>query len=162
MIGGVVALFQPFLFVAYRYGFIMLLGSLLTFIVWSHVVPASFKADLDLPPFTITQHVIGAVAGVIVLIFLVSSAAAVNAPQPPYGLRERVWNSYDDERKAEVAAAATADFYNVEMPFLILFNILPALLVYFAVRELANALLSGDQRRQPVRAAPRASSALEH
>lgn len=37
---GVVSMFQPWLFVGYKYGFLILLFSTLAFIVWSHVTPA--------------------------------------------------------------------------------------------------------------------------
>jgi len=37
---GVVSMFQPWLFVGYKYGFLLLLFSTLAFIVWSHVTPA--------------------------------------------------------------------------------------------------------------------------
>lgn len=38
---GVVGMFQPWLFPAYKYGFLLLLASTLAFIVWSHVTPAA-------------------------------------------------------------------------------------------------------------------------
>ncbi|MEZ4737165.1 MAG: hypothetical protein R3E79_59555 [Caldilineaceae bacterium] len=38
---GVVSMFQPWLFVGYKYGFLLLLFSTLAFIVWSHVTPAA-------------------------------------------------------------------------------------------------------------------------
>lgn len=37
---GVVSMFQPWLFIGYKYGFLLLLFSTLAFIVWSHVTPA--------------------------------------------------------------------------------------------------------------------------
>jgi cation transporter-like permease len=36
---GVFGMFQPWLFAAYRYGFLLLLFSTLSFILWSHVAP---------------------------------------------------------------------------------------------------------------------------
>ena len=36
---GVFGMFQPWLFYGYKYGFILLLVSLLLFIIWSHVSP---------------------------------------------------------------------------------------------------------------------------
>lgn len=38
---GVVAMFQPWIFFGYKYGFLLLLFSTLAFIVWSHVTPAA-------------------------------------------------------------------------------------------------------------------------
>jgi hypothetical protein len=147
---GVVLLFQPFHFVGYRYGFLLLLVSLLTFIVFSHVVPKSARAEGA--PFTSTQHLIGIVAGLLVLAALTYSAVSVNAPREPYGLRQRVWDSYDDERKATVAAEATSTFNNVEFPFLIVMNLIPAAAAYFLVREAAGAVVNGGEQRQAVAA----------
>jgi hypothetical protein len=42
---GVVAMFQPWLFLGYKYGFLLLLFSTLAFIVWSHVTPAATRYD---------------------------------------------------------------------------------------------------------------------
>ncbi|MDX1995578.1 MAG: hypothetical protein SF029_24555 [bacterium] len=145
---SVFALFQPFHFVGYKYGFTLLLVSTLLFIVWSHVVPASAKADLELPPFTLTHHLIaGVVAGVVFLV-LASTAIGAARPEEPYGIRARLWNSYSDEQKAEIAAQATSDF-NIEMVFLIVYNLGPVLLIYFVVREFANAMLSGRREEAP-------------
>jgi hypothetical protein len=36
---GVVGMFQPWVFVGYKYGFILLLISTLSFILWSHITP---------------------------------------------------------------------------------------------------------------------------
>jgi len=36
---GVVGMFQPWLFEAYKYGFVLLLISTLCFILWSHITP---------------------------------------------------------------------------------------------------------------------------
>ena len=36
---GVLGMFQPWLFAAYRYGFLLLLVSTLGFIAWSHITP---------------------------------------------------------------------------------------------------------------------------
>ncbi len=47
---GVLMMFQPWVFVAFRYGFYLLLFSTLAFIAWSHVTPApaddEFATDL--------------------------------------------------------------------------------------------------------------------
>ena len=128
-------LFQPFSIVPYRYGFLLLLGATLSFILWSHVVPAGSKATDDLPPLGTRQHLIGLIAAAAVVIGMSLAIINTNIPKEPYGLRERVWNSYSDERKAETAAAATADFSSVETPFIVIFSLFPAVIVYFAVRE---------------------------
>lgn len=38
---GVVCMFQPWLFIGYKYGFLIVLFSTLAFIAWSHVTPAA-------------------------------------------------------------------------------------------------------------------------
>src|SRR5688500_13698699 len=42
---GVVGMFQPWLFIGYKYGFLLVLFSTLAFIVWSHVTPAATQYD---------------------------------------------------------------------------------------------------------------------
>jgi hypothetical protein len=37
---GVISMFQPWVFIGYKYGFLLVLFSTLAFIVWSHVTPA--------------------------------------------------------------------------------------------------------------------------
>ena len=147
---GTVCLFNPWSVVPYRYGFILLLVSLLIFILWSHVTAPRAEADAAFPPLTRAQHIVGIVAGMIVLALLVSSSVATNAPQAPYGLRERVWNSYTPERQAETAAAASQTFNTVEMPFMFLFYAFPSVLVYLIVRE----LVGGIGQRKPEAPAP--------
>lgn len=144
ILGGVASLFQPFHFVGYKYGFVMLLGATLAFILWSHVVPASARAEIVIPRLKPLHHILGIIVGGVVLVALVSSAAGVNAPREPYGIRERVWRSYDVERQQSIAATAQADFNNIELPYLVIANLLPALLVYFVVRELAAGLTTRE------------------
>ena len=38
---GIVGMFQPWVFAAFRYGFYLLLASTVSFIAWSHVTPAA-------------------------------------------------------------------------------------------------------------------------
>ncbi|HAY85838.1 MAG TPA: hypothetical protein DCY42_13245 [Chloroflexi bacterium] len=45
---GVFSLFQPWLFVLYKNGFMILLVSTLSFILWSHIVPKSLQRQEDL------------------------------------------------------------------------------------------------------------------
>jgi hypothetical protein len=42
---GIVCMFQPWFFWAYRFGFLLLLFATLGFIVWSHVTPAAQQYD---------------------------------------------------------------------------------------------------------------------
>lgn len=129
-------LFQPFSIVPYRYGFLLLLASTLLFILWSHVVPASAKHAADLPPFGTRQHIVGAVAALVIVVLLSVLIINMNAPKEPFGLRDRVWKSYSEDRKAEVASAALADFNSVETPFIIIFSLFPAAVLYFIAREI--------------------------
>lgn len=41
---GIVGMFQPWVFAAFRYGFYLLLASTVSFIAWSHVTPAAEEA----------------------------------------------------------------------------------------------------------------------
>lgn len=42
---GIFGMFQPWLFAGYKYGFLLLLFSTLSFILWSHVTPAGTHAE---------------------------------------------------------------------------------------------------------------------
>jgi hypothetical protein len=42
---GVVSMFQPWVFIGYKYGFLLVLLSTLAFIVWSHVTPAAVQYE---------------------------------------------------------------------------------------------------------------------
>jgi hypothetical protein len=150
IIAGVVLLFQPFHFVGYKYGFPLLLVSLLAFIMFSHVLPKSSKEEAT--SFKPIQHIAGIVVAFLVWAVLTYSAVSVNSPREPYGLRQRIFDSYDEERQAQVAAEATSTFYSVELPFLLLMNLIPAAAAYFLVREATGALLNGGQQHQEVAA----------
>ncbi len=52
---GVLGMFQPWIFVAYKYGFVLLLVSILLFIVWSHVSPRRETLQQDEGPGTIGE-----------------------------------------------------------------------------------------------------------
>jgi hypothetical protein len=152
---GVFFLFQSFSIVPYRYGFLLVLAATLSFILWSHVLPAGARLTEGLPELGTRQHLIGAIAALAVVVLMSLAIININAPKEPYGIRDRVWKSYSDERKAEVASAASADFSSVETPFVIIFSLFPAAVVYFAVREVA-AERRPVQVMQPMRAGGRA------
>jgi hypothetical protein len=38
-------MFQPWLFLGYKYGFLLVLFSTLAFIIWSHITPAATRYD---------------------------------------------------------------------------------------------------------------------
>jgi hypothetical protein len=52
---GVVGMFQPWLLIFYKYGFIVLLISTLSFILWSHILPRSEQRQEDLGTITIGE-----------------------------------------------------------------------------------------------------------
>ena len=135
---GTVSLFNPWSFVPYRYGFGLLLLSTLAFILWSHVAPPRADSGLQISPLSRSQHIAGIIAGVLVLVLLTVTAISANGPQEPYGVRQRAWDSYSEERQAEIAAEATQEFSSVEMPFLVIYNLLPGVAVYLVVRELVG------------------------
>lgn len=137
IVGGVIMLFQPFHIVGYRFGFVLLLISTLAFILWSHVLPKNARLDAALPPIPPLAHLIGAVAGLVVLGVLAGLLISSGVPREPYGERQRAWDRYDETRRADIAARALNEFYTIEIPFLLLLCAFPGALVYFAVREIA-------------------------
>jgi hypothetical protein len=54
---GVVGMFQPWVFIGYKYGFLVLLFSTLAFIVWSHITPAATRYNEEaIPEVSARQH----------------------------------------------------------------------------------------------------------
>lgn len=47
---GILGMFQPWIFQAYKYGFILLLFSTLSYIVWSHVTPKREQTQEEARP----------------------------------------------------------------------------------------------------------------
>ncbi|HMN27186.1 MAG TPA: hypothetical protein PKE45_03455 [Caldilineaceae bacterium] len=43
---GIVGMFQPWIFIGYKVGFLLVLFCTLAFIVWSHVTPAALSYDV--------------------------------------------------------------------------------------------------------------------
>ncbi|OGO63752.1 MAG: hypothetical protein A2Z45_06810 [Chloroflexi bacterium RBG_19FT_COMBO_55_16] len=52
---GVLGMFQPWVFLAYKYGFLLLLFSTLSFIVWSHIVPRRADVQEGISPVVPSQ-----------------------------------------------------------------------------------------------------------
>ena len=52
---GVLGMFQPWVFLAYKYGFLLLLFSTLSFIVWSHIVPRRAEVQEGISPLVPSQ-----------------------------------------------------------------------------------------------------------
>lgn len=52
---GVVGMFQPWVFAAYKYGFLLVLISTLAFIVWNHVTPRGVRQEGDIHGVSLTE-----------------------------------------------------------------------------------------------------------
>lgn len=50
---GVVGMFQPWLFIAYKYGFLLVFVSTLTFIIWNHVTPKGVQRSGEMHSVTL-------------------------------------------------------------------------------------------------------------
>jgi len=149
IIGGIVCLFQPFIFVAFRYGFQLLLLSTLLFIVWSHIVPRKAKQDALMPAVSRIATMVGVIAAVAVYALFFLTMVEANKLVEPYGIRQRLWNSYDDTQKAQIAEQVQAEYSTQIVPFLVVFCLWPAAFVFFGVR----GVIDGWQLRK-VNAAP--------
>ena len=149
---GVVGLFQGWKLFAYEYGFLLLLVSLLSFMVWSHMSPKSPGLSRALPPLTRRAHLIAAAAGLIVWAVAAYLLITDVKPAAPYGYSPTVWSYMELEEQQQIADDADTEYQNARVPVMALFGLMPAALVYFAVRELVPS-----QKPKPV-LAPAASS----
>jgi lysylphosphatidylglycerol synthetase-like protein (DUF2156 family) len=135
---GVVALFQSWSIAPYTFGLGLLLFSVLAFILWSHIAPRSKRDDALLPPFTSRTTTTGIIAGLIVAALVFGSFAASSVPKEPYGVRQRQWNTYSDEKKVEAQSAASRAYRTAYLPFFVIYGALPGLVVFFLARELTT------------------------
>ena len=132
---GIFFLFQPWHLAPYHYGFGMLLGSTLAFIVWSHIAPRGKKDDALLPPFTRRATVTGVLAALLLSGVIFAYYAVDAQPAEPYGMRARRWATLSEAQQVEVVAAASADYRRIYLPFLALYSLIPGLAAFFIVRE---------------------------
>ena len=135
ILAGIFFLFQPWHIAPYHYGFGMLLGATLAFIVWSHIAPRGTKDDALLPPFTRRATVVAIVAAAVVSGAVFANYTVDARPQEPYGMRARRWATLNEEQQAEVVAAAATDYRRIYLPFLVLYSLIPGFGVFFIVRE---------------------------
>jgi lysylphosphatidylglycerol synthetase-like protein (DUF2156 family) len=135
---GVVALFQSWSIAPYTFGLGLLLFSVLAFIVWSHIAPRNRREDAILPKFTSRAKTTGILAGLLVAALVAGSFALSSIPKEPFGVRQRQWNTYSDEKKAVAAREALVAYRTAYLPFFILYGALPGLVVFFLARELTT------------------------
>ncbi len=133
---GIIALFQPFQLAPYTYGLSLLLFSVLAFIVWSHIAPKSSRDDSKLPKFTPSATTTALIAGFIVTALVFGGFGVTSAPKEPYGIRQRMWNTMDEEKKVEAAKEALDTYRTSTMPFFVLYGLMPGLVIFFLTREL--------------------------
>jgi hypothetical protein len=133
---GIVGLFQPWQISPYTYGLSLLLFSVLAFIVWSHVAPRSNREDSKLPRFSSSSTITAFIAGLIVAALVFGSFALTSSPKEPYGIRQREWNTLDEEKRAEAATVALNTYRTSTLPFFALYGLMPGLVVFFLLREL--------------------------
>jgi hypothetical protein len=60
---GVVGMFQPWLYILYKFGFLILLVSTLGYILWSHIAPKGFQRQEELGGLSISDSDIGKPGG---------------------------------------------------------------------------------------------------
>lgn len=146
---GIFCLFQPWQMIGYEYGFLLLVGSTIGFIMWSHVRSQSAAAGQNLAPFQIWHHAIAAVVALVVVGVIASSLIQNEKPGPPYGYTQRQWDrGLRDEQKAEIEEEAQTTYERYEIPFLIFFSAFPGLYVYFISREVLASVV-GEAKTTP-------------
>ncbi|MCL4237272.1 MAG: hypothetical protein KJ047_03390 [Anaerolineae bacterium] len=133
---GVLGLFQGWKLFSYQYGFLLLLASVVSFMIWSHFEPLPLRASKALPPLSRRAHLIGLVAALVAWIIVAALVIPASKPTEPYGFGQTLWNFKTDEEKAQIRDDAEDEFHTAKVPVLALMSLLPAGLVYFAVREL--------------------------
>ena len=133
---GVVGLFQGWKLFAYEVGFLVVLVSLLSFMVWSHLSPMPARQSRKLPPLNHQAHIVGLVIGAIVWAIVGFAMISDAKPQEPYGFGQTLWNFKDDDEKAQIKDEAESEYQNAKIPVLIFVSLMPAAIVYLAVREI--------------------------
>jgi hypothetical protein len=154
--GGIFAVFQPWEIVSYRYGFLLLLGSTIFFILWSHVVPRSAKSSRSLAPFHTAHHIVGLVVALAVfgaMLFLVFGS--FEQPSAPYGESARRWEFMRDEQKIAIAEEAEHDYDYIRYTIAVML-LLPTAACYFISREVAATMIESPP--YPVSSQPNIAS----
>ena len=94
------------------------------------------RASRALPPLTRRAHLVAAVAGLIVWAVAAYLLITDVKPAAPYGYSPTVWSYMEPAEQQQIADDADSEYQNAHIPVLPLFSLMPAALVYFAVREL--------------------------
>ncbi len=143
---GVVCLFQPWQIISYQYGFLLLLGTTLFFILWSHVKAQSAQAGESLPKFSSTSQLIAAGAGIAVWVLLAYTLATATQPEAPYGYSQRQWEKgLREEQRQEIIEDEENTYQNFTVPFFIFLSLFPASTVFFLSREVVASTMGGSQ-----------------
>jgi hypothetical protein len=139
---GIFCLFQPWQVIGYEYGFLLLVGSTIGFIMWSHVRPQSAAAGQSLAPFQMWHHAVAIAVALVVVGVLALNLTENEKPGPPYGYTQRQWDrGLRDEQKAQVEEEAQNTYERYEVPFLIIFSLGPGLYIYFISREVLASVV---------------------
>jgi hypothetical protein len=102
-----------------------------------------------LPPLGTRHHIIGALVGLVILVIVAGGLAVLNQPKEPYGMRQRQFDTLDEEQQGQMADDATDDFRYIEIPFLIFLGLFPGSIVYYVARE-ASLAMEGGNKTQPM------------
>lgn len=141
---GVLGLFQGWKLFTYENGFVLLLFSVLSFIVWSHVTPMSAVEAKSLPGFTARAKLVGAIAGVVVWLALSVYISSAIKPVEPFGVADRVWDMMmSEEEQQQMRDDFDTEYTTNRIPVAILISMMPGAMVFFATREIVES----SQRR---------------
>lgn len=147
---GVLGLFQGWKLFAFEYGFVLLLISVLSFMIWSHLTPMSLSASRRRPPLTRQAHIIASLVGCVVWLVVAIAAIESSKPKQPYGNNPTVWNYLSADKQQKIAKDAKDEYRNAQIPTFILISLMAGGVVYFSVRELVpsgpNTSLQKDMR----------------
>lgn len=111
---GVVLLLQPFQRIAYKYGFLLLLASTISFILWSHVRPQNLTLGARLPTFRRHHHIIGLVIALAVVAGVTAYIANIEKPEVPYSYTDIEWRRYICQRMDEAVCSSAPDYSESE------------------------------------------------
>lgn len=154
---GVVGLFQPWQELSYQYGFSLLLISTLAFTLWSHVIPDAPSEDL--PVIDMKAHIIGLVAGLLIVVPLALAIIDTAKPAPPYDLNPTVWaRLYEGKEKGADLKDEKEASYREMLPVFIFISGMAGAIGYVVVREVAAQTLARQFTRVPAIPQPESST----